>query len=191
MTAPRALTKETYAQSRSSVELHDHAVCVYESHDELVAPLARFLEEGLERGALNVFVHSFPTPEDAWAFIERARPDARKLASDELVVVSLYRDAFQGESARIDHEHVERVVGSLVERAAKQGRLGTRIFVDASRVYFSESRAKEWFAFESWLGRRLQAEVGLVCAYQRSDALRGDLFPDMLSTHAYRFDASP
>lgn len=189
MQTPAALTPQTYLAARHTVEAHDHAVCVYDRHEDLVAPLARFVDEGVDRREFVIFVHSFPGDEEAWRFVEKARPDARKLR-DDFVLVSLYRDAFEGRGQRIDYDHVMGVVGSLVDAARAKGRRGTRIFVDASRVYFRDGRQKEWFDFESWLGRRLQAEVGLVCAYQRADATRPDLFPDMLRTHAYRFDAT-
>lgn len=174
---------------RTEVHAHDHAVCIYGTHDELVAPLAHFIEQGLERKELTVFVHSFPRDEEAWEFLERAKPGARRLSDERLVLVSLYKQAFEGEGARIDHEHVERVVGGLLENSRRDGRHGLRIFVDASRVYFRDQRAAEWFQFESWLGRRLLPGAGLVCAYRRADATRPDLLPEMLRTHAYRFDA--
>lgn len=121
--------------------------------------------------------------------MKRAYPEADRLREDKLVLVSLYTEAFQGASPRIDYEHVGRVVGGLVEAATQGRRGGVRIFVDASRRYFEEARVREWFDFESWLGRRLQSKVGLVCAYRRQDAMREDLFPEVLRTHAYRFGA--
>lgn len=190
MTLAAPLTHATYQQTRGEVHAHDHAVCVYEKHADLVAHLGRFVEEGLRRHELAIFVHSFESDDEAWRFVEEAHPSARA-QRDDVVLVSLYRDAFHGKSPKIDYDHVMGVVQHLVDTASSKGRRGTRIFVDASRRYFDEKRDAEWFAFEAWLGRRLQAAVGLVCAYQRSDATRPDLFPQMLETHAYRFAAPP
>lgn len=187
---PGPMTESSYSRSRDTVEPHDHAVCVYDSPQKLTAAVRRFVDEGLARNELCIFIHSFATAEEAWEFLESARPDVRTLHQDQVFVVSLYRDAFQGAKERIDYDHVTSVVGSLLDTAARADRRGVRIFVDASRAYFHEKRDQEWFAFESWLGRRLQSSVGLVCAYRHEDATRPDLFPEMLRTHAYRFDAS-
>lgn len=185
---PRALTSETYAAARHEVHLHDHAVCTYASQDELVLALRTFLDEGLRTQQTCVFVHSFDREDEAWALLEKARKDVRTLRGDQLVLVSLYRDAFEGSARRIDYEHVKSVVTSLTNQAHQTGRTGVRLFVDASRRYFADARTDEWFAFEAWLGRRLQAQVGLVCAYRREDALASHIFPSVLKTHAYRFE---
>lgn len=187
-TPPPPLTREAFGAGRAHVEPHDHAVCVYEGRDDLVRAFATFLDEGLAKGELNVLVHGFDHEEEAWAFVEDARPDAKRLRQDQLVLVDLYTRSFEAGRRRIDYEHVTKVVGALVDMARSRDMGGVRIFVDASRRYFGEKRDQEWFAFEAWLGRRLQAKVGLVCAYQRADATRADLFPDMLRTHAYRFE---
>lgn len=175
-------------EARPEVEPHDHAVFVYDDPAELGAGLAAFVGGGVASRQTSLFVHSFGSDEEAWAFVERHVPDAKRLHEDELVLVSLYREAFEGEGKRIDHERVASIVTAFVERARSGGQRGVRIFVDASRRYFEASRDAEWFAFEAWLGRRLQAAAGLVCAYRRGDATRPDLFPEMLRTHAYRFD---
>lgn len=175
--------------TRDGLHAHAHAVCVYEREDEMSRSLSLFIEGGVRQGETSVFVHSFVTDEEAWMFLLRAHPGADQLRADQLVLVSLYRDAFQGGAPRIDHEHVGRVVGGLVEQARLGRRAGVRIFVDASRRYFSEARVREWFDFEEWLGRRLQASVGLVCAYRREDIMRPDLLPLVLRTHSYRFGA--
>lgn len=181
------MREEDLRHGGSPVEPHDHAVCLYDSPSGIVPHLARFLDEGIVRGEMCVFVHSFASEDEAWRLIALARPGADRLKEDQIVVVNLYRDAFQAGGERIDHDHVGRVVSGLVETAERKGRTGVRVFVDASRIYFDEGRAKEWFEFESWLGRRLAAKVGLVCGYLRSHATRPDLLPDMLRTHAYRF----
>lgn len=165
-------------------------MCAYDTEEEMLAALSTFVAEGIEHNELIVFVHSFDSDDAAWRFVQRAAPSVPLEHQRQIVVVSLYTQAFQGAAAQIDHEHVGRVVESLVERARTDSRAGTRIFVDASRRYFAGERATEWFAFESWLGKRLQAKVGLVCAYQRSDIMRADILPEVLRTHAYRFEGS-
>lgn len=182
------MDERTFEAGRSQLVAHDHAVCAYASDKELEAALAAFLEGGLARRELMVLIHAFPDEEDAWALLERARPGAARLRSDELVVVSLYRDAFEGSGSRIDYAHAQRVIESLLARARGVGRAGVRIFADASRVYLAADRAREWFDFENWLGRRLHHVVSLVCAYPRGDALRPEIFPQLLRTHAYRFE---
>jgi hypothetical protein len=183
------MTRAAYERPAHEVSLHDHAVLVYDDAAHLGAGLAHFIRTGTGGDALSIFVHGFPRDEDAWRFVEEHAPDARRLAEEELVLVSLYREAFEGKGSAIDYDHVTSVVGGLVDRAQRAGRAGVRIFVDASRHYFDAKRDREWFAFESWLGRRLHANAGLVCAYRLQDATRADLFPEMLRTHAYRFDA--
>lgn len=189
MTQPDPLTRDTFEATRPDVHPHEHHVFVFDAEEDMVRPLGRFLDEGVRRKETSVFVHSFPEDETAWRFLERAYPQAAQARAGEIVVVSLYRTAFEGSSARIDYNHVNAVVSSLVQQAEASSRTGVRIFVDASRRYFESGRVREWFDFEKWLGRRLQANVGLVCAYQRRDLLREDIFPEVLDTHAYRFGA--
>lgn len=177
-------------EGRVGVEMHDHAVCTYDTEEEMLGALTAFVQEGVGRNDLIVFVHSFDSDEAAWRFVQRATPGLTPTQREALVVVSLYTQAFEAGARRIDHEHVGRVVADLVDRARSGGRAGTRIFVDASRRYFAGARTAEWFEFEAWLGKRLQAKVGLVCAYQRSDIMRPDVLPEVLRTHAYRFGPS-
>lgn len=175
------------APPRPQLHVHDHAVCAYDTREDMLVSLGTFLAEGQDRRELSVFVHSFQTDDEAWQFVHRALPAATDMRRAEVVVVSLYEAAFEGGARRIDHEHVARVVTGIVDRAGSAGLRGARIFVDASRAYFAGDRAEEWFAFESWLGRRLDAKVGLVCAYQRQDIMRPEILPQVLRTHAYRF----
>lgn len=185
---PVRLTEDAYhTTARASVHPHEHAVCAYAGAEELRAALGAFIRDGLAKQELCVFVHAFSSEEEAWRLLEAAYPGAAKLRADQLIVVNLYRDAFEGAKGHIDYEHVTRVVSGLVEGAREQGRAGVRIFVDASRVYLAGGRAKEWFAFESWLGPRLQSSVGLVCAYREEDVMRSDILPEVLRTHSYRF----
>lgn len=176
---------------RASVDLHDHAACIYETRAELADALGAFLHEGLEDKECCIFIHSYPTGEEAEELLETAYPGARRLRDDRLVVVALYQDAFQGESPEIDYEHVQRVVSGLVQQAKESGLRGIRVFVDASRVYLDAHREEEWFAFESWLGHHLAADMALVCAYRRQDVCQPPLLRQMLETHAYRFVAPP
>lgn len=191
MTDVPPMSRQALEAGRPDLHLHDHAVCSYATQEEMLAALAVFVGEGRARNEQMVFVHSFPTDEEAWAFVARAVPDISEPRERSLVLVSLYESAFEGGARRIDVEHVGRVVEELVHTAEKAGRRGTRLFVDASRSYFAADRVREWFEFESWLGRKLQAKVGLVCAYQRADIMRPEVLPDVLRTHAYRFDAAP
>lgn len=189
MTDHPPLRREGLDVPRQVLHLHDHAVCAYDTPEQMLATLAVFVEEGRKKNELIVFVHSFESEDAAWRFIQRAAPDVLREHPEQIVIVSLYETAFEGGARRIDYEHVARVVEGIGAQAKNGGRDGARIFVDASRQYLSRERAKEWFAFESWLGRRLQARVGLVCAYRRSDIMREEILPEVLRTHAYRFDA--
>lgn len=187
MVETRPLTKESWEQPQQSVEPHDHALAMYETREELVAELGLFLDDGSKKNDFMAFVHSFPSDEAAWALLDEAFPDSKRLRDGRLVIVSLYKAAFQGESTMINYDHVGQVVDSLVKQAASAKRRAVRLFVDASRQYFADARVEEWFEFESWLGRRLQARVGLVCAYRKEDVLKPEIFPRALETHAYRF----
>lgn len=183
------MTGSDMTRPRRALALHDHAVCAYDTQEEMLASLAEFLVDGERGRELMVFVHSFGTDDEAWSFVRRAAGRMDDLRENDVVVVSLYRDAFERGQGRIDHAHVANVVDSLSKRADESGRAGTRIFVDASRQYLDRGRADEWFEFEAWLGRRLQANVGLVCAYRRADIMQPAILPRVLRTHAYRFDA--
>lgn len=185
---PPPMSENGFQASREALQAHDHAVCAYDSPESFARSLGAFLRAGLEKRDLMVFVHSMPTEEDAWTLLENAHKGARDLTSSQLVVVSLYKDAFEGGRGRIDYEHVTSVVESLLQRANTARHGGVRLFVDASRTYFAERRTREWFEFESWLGRRLHHSVGLVCAYRHADVMQPDIFPDVLRTHAYRFE---
>lgn len=183
------MTEREMSRPRRTLALHDHAVCAYDTQEEMLASLSEFLIDGERGHELMVFVHSFDGDDEAWEFLRRAAGGRDHLQAENIVVVSLYRDAFERGQGRIDHAHVATVVDSLSKRASESGRAGTRLFVDASRQYLKDGRADEWFEFEAWLGRRLQANVGLVCAYQRTDIMQPEILPRVLRTHAYRFDA--
>lgn len=170
---------------RQGLAAHDHALHVFDSVQQLGDGLASFIREGEAGNELCVFVHSFAHDDDAWRFLHEAL--AGGAPPSDMVFVRLYTQAFQGEHPGINYEHVGKVVASLGELAAKDGRASVRIFVDASRRYLSEARADEWFEFEAWLGRHLVGNVGLVCAYQRSDVYDPAHVARVLETHAYRF----
>lgn len=189
MSGVPALNPDSWQRVHQHLHPHDHAVAMYADREGLQAALRRFLVDGVAANDLMVFVHSFGADQEAWDLLEAAHGGSRDLRSAQIVVVSLYKHAFQGENPVIDYEHVGRVVDGLVRQTEASSRRALRIFVDASRAYLQEGRLQEWFAFEAWLGRRLQARVGLVCAYRREDVLRPDVFPQALETHAYRFGA--
>lgn len=173
---------------RSSVHAHDHAVCVYDEETEILYPLDRFLREGMEAGELTTFVHSHPTPLAAHRFLATKIEDVAERERARDLVLAHHADAFE-RGGRIHYEHVLNVVGMLDADARQHGRTGVRIFVDASKRYLETGRAEEWFAFESWLGPRLDAGVGLVCAYRAKDLLDPRILARVLETHAYRFNA--
>ncbi|HVM45870.1 MAG TPA: MEDS domain-containing protein [Candidatus Thermoplasmatota archaeon] len=183
------MTRAAFNHSRSSIAPHDHAVFVYDVQDEILPSLEQFVRGGVEAGELPVFVHSFPAASDALAFLARNVLEAPSFAQRGDIVTSGYQDAFEREG-RIDHEHVGSVVASLQEAARSGGRRAPRIFVDASKNYFDAGRTDEWFAFEGWLGPRLTAECGLVCAYRASDLADPKVLQRVLETHAYRFAAT-
>lgn len=182
------MSRPALDHARDGVAMHDHAVCLFEDERDMGRALGAFVREGVARRELSVFIHSFPDDDAAWRFLVEAY-GAGGPPKRDIVLVSLYTTAFQGDKPRIDRDHVGAVVGGLTARAASEGHAGVRIFVDASRRYLGEGRADEWFEFEAWLGRRLQANVGLVCAYQRADALDPAHVARVLATHAYRFGA--
>ncbi|HUR69162.1 MAG TPA: MEDS domain-containing protein [Candidatus Thermoplasmatota archaeon] len=179
------MRRDALESGRRNLAAHDHALHVFSSEAQLGEGLAAFVREGEAQNELCVFVHSFPHDEDAWRFLERSLEG--RAPPRDMVLVRLYTQAFQGASPRIDHAHVAAVVDSLTALASKDGRASVRIFVDASRRYLGTGRADEWFAFEAWLGRRLAATVGLVCAYQKSDVYDPAHVARVLETHAYRF----
>ncbi|HVL49305.1 MAG TPA: MEDS domain-containing protein [Candidatus Thermoplasmatota archaeon] len=177
-------------EGRSDVRPHMHAVNVYRDGDGLLRAITRFIDDGIAAGDVMVFVHAFRDDEEAWAFLDRARPGARTLAEDRLVLVSFYQTAFERDGS-IDVEHVARTVSTLIDAAVEEGRSGLRLFVDASRTYFDSDRVDEWFEFEAWLGRRLDSEAGLVCAYREPDLRDPDVVARVLETHGYRFEPEP
>lgn len=162
-------------------------VFVYVDRAQLVRGLSSFLAEGMRKSEVMVLVHAFGNDEEARDLVVEAYPEALPLLDKRLFLVQLYREAFELRG-KIDHAHVEKLVTSLVEHAETSRRSGVRIFVDASRIYFASGRTKEWFTFESWLGPRLSARAGLVCAYQQRDLDDSEVLAEALRTHAYRFE---
>lgn len=179
-------TTESFRAIRADVKPHDHAVFVYDDERDMLLPLDRFLDDAAERGELAAFVHSFPGSQDARRFLLDEVDDLPEHEQRGDVTLAHYRDAFE-RAGRIDHQHAASIVGMLKGSAEGSGRKGVRIFVDASKNYFDAGRTEEWFAFESWLGPRLQADVGLVCAYRASDLRDPEVLRRVLETHAYRF----
>lgn len=183
-TAARNLA--TFAH-RHDVAPHEHAVFVYRDQDDMLVPLERFLDAGVKARDLSVFVHSFSDNEGARTFLGKRL--GQELVGRERaghLAASHYREAFE-RGGRIDYDHVGGVVEMLRESARATGRRAPRIFVDASKNYFDAGRVDEWFAFESWLGPRLAAEAGLVCAYREKDLQDPATLQRVLETHAYRF----
>ena len=180
------LTQDSFRTTRSTVNAHDHAVFVYDDEHDILLPLDRFLAEGAKRRELAAFVHSFPGNAEARGFLSGkvADFDAREREGD--LTMAHYRDAFE-RAGRIDHPHAASVVQMLKDTADGSRRKGVRIFVDASKNYFDAGRVDEWFAFEQWLGPRLQADAGLVCAYRAKDLEDPAVLRRVLETHAYRF----
>lgn len=177
-------------KTRADIHPHDHAVFVYDDVTDILVPLERFLHDAADRKELAAFVHSFAGTHDARLFVGEkiaALPDHER---DGVVTMAHYRDAFE-KGDHIDHDHAVSVVGMLKETASGSGKSGVRIFVDASKNYFDAGRTDEWFAFERFLGPRLKADVGLVCAYRASDLEDPHVLRQVLETHAYRFGAGP
>jgi hypothetical protein len=180
------MKERDWKQTRCDVHPHDHAVLVYDREDDLLAPLETFLHEGVKGGEASTFVHSFPGHREATAFVARGVDDVDGFEARKDLNMAFYREAFE-RNGRIDPKHVEGVVGMLAEAAQSNGRKRVRVFVDASRNYFEAGRVDEWFAFESWLGPRLAADMGLVCAYRATDLADPAILARVLATHAYRF----
>lgn len=180
--------KADFPETRSEVHPHDHAVVVYDDENDLLVPLADYIEQGLREGDLSVFVHSFEHNERAREYLKKGMGETvGRHEADGNLTTAPYREAFE-RASHIDHEHVASVVAMLLDTAKRSGRRAPRIFVDASRNYFDTGRVEEWFAFERWLGTRLQAECGLVCAYRASDLRDPKVLAQVLETHGYRFE---
>lgn len=186
MHAPH-LTPEGFRTSRDQVAPHDHAVFVYDDVEDILMPLEQFIREGSRERDLSVFVHSFHDNNEARTFLSRSMPDITKHEAEGDLSSAPYTEAFERDG-KIDHDHVGGVVTMLSSTAETTGRRAPRIFVDASKNYFDAGRVDEWFAFERWLGPRLQAKVGLVCAYRASDLQDPKILNQVLETHQYRFD---
>lgn len=182
-----SLTREGFRASRPRVEPHDHAVHVYDDLDDLLMPLEQFINDGSRIKDLNVFVHSFRDNDEARSFLARGVADLHQHEQDGCLSSAPYREALE-RGQRIDHDHVAGVVEMLRSSATSSGRRAPRIFVDASKNYFDEGRVDEWFEFERWLGPRLEADVGLVCAYRAKDLEDPRVLARVLETHQYRFD---
>lgn len=164
---------------------HEHLVFVYDNERELAGTLRDFVDTGLGKRELVVFVHSFGSDETAWRFLHSVAPRTAE-NPERIVVVSTHADAFEGAARRIDYEHVSKVIGRLASTSAERDCSGVRIFVDASRRYIGSGRSREWLDFELWLGRRLKASVALVCAYQAGDLKKREILEGVLLAHAHR-----
>lgn len=183
-----AMSKGSLSASRAVVHPHEHAVFIYDDETDLLQPLEHFLRTGAAARDLNVFVHSFENNEKARAFLMRKITDVPKYEQEGDLTTARYMESFE-RGGRIDHDHVAGVVGMLHTSARGSGRRAPHIFVDASKNYFDAGRVDEWFAFESWLGPKLAAEAGLVCAYRAKDLKDPQVLARVLETHQYRFDA--
>lgn len=183
------MTPEEYTLARSNVRPHDHAVFVYSDETDVLLPLDHFLREGIHFRELTTFVHAHPSTQQAHEFLKGKIPDVPAREESKDLVLAHHRDAFE-RAGRIDPKHVEGIVGMLSASARGSGRQGVRIFVDASKQYLDSGRADEWFAFESWLGSRLHADCGLVCAYDARHLQEPEVLAKVLRTHAYRFNAA-
>lgn len=177
-------------KTRADIHPHDHAVFVYDDVTDMLVPLERFLHDAADRKELAAFVHSFPGTRDARSFVGQKVSTLPDHEREGVVTMAHYRDAFE-KGGHIDHAHAVSVVGMLKETAGGSRKNGVRIFVDASKNYFDAGRTDEWFAFERFLGTRLQADVGLVCAYRASDLEDPNVLRQVLETHAYRFGVAP
>lgn len=177
-------------KTRADIQPHDHAVFVYDGETEMLVSLDRFLRDAARRNELAAFVHSFAGTHDARSFVGQKVADLPDHEREGVVTMAHYRDAFE-KGGRIDHPHAVSVVSMLKDTASGSGKSGVRIFVDASKNYFEAGRTDEWFAFERFLGTRLHADVGLVCAYRATDLEDPDVLRQVLETHAYRFGAGP
>lgn len=175
-----------WSRTHAEVRPHDHAVHVYDEQDDLLEPLEAFLHDGLKRRELTTFVHSFDRHEHAREFVSRRVDDVGLREQNHDLTMAAYREAFE-RGGRIDYDHVGGIVQMLQGSARASGRESVRIFVDASRNYFDAGRVDEWFAFESWLGPKLAAEAGLVCAYRAKDLENPGVLARVLATHGYRF----
>lgn len=182
------LTSESFRTSRATVNAHDHAVFVYDDVHDMLLPLDHFLADAARQRELAAFVHSFPGTDDARRFLAAKLDTVDARERDGHLTLAHYRDAFE-RAGRIDHQHAASVVAMLQGTADQKGHAGVRIFVDASKNYFDAGRVEEWFAFERWLGPRLQADAGLVCAYRARDLRDPAVLRQVLETHAYRFTA--
>jgi hypothetical protein len=171
----------------TSLAPHDHAILVYEKEEAMLEGLSEFTRRAVAQQELVVFVHAFPTREEAVAFLRRGSFDFASILDREFILLSFYRDAFEAGKGRIDFDHVVGVVDGLLATAKTRGLTGLGVYVDASRVYLESGRADEWFAFEERLGRRLHHAMALVCAY-RGDTLREPAIKERaLLAHQYRF----
>lgn len=187
MSSPHTHPDRSHA-SRDHVAAHDHAVLVYDEIEDMLAPLDHFVEMGARERDLSVFVHSFKANDEARGFLARRVAGVLKHETEGGFTTAPYREAFEREG-RIDHDHVASVVSMLHANAKATQRRSPRIFVDASKNYFDSGRVDEWFAFERWLGPRLQSDAGLVCAYRAQDLADPRVLQQVLETHQYRFDA--
>ena len=182
------MSRDDLHAHRTDVHPHEHAVLVYDDLADILAPLERFVAQGVQARDLSVFVHSFADDQQARAFLRGKMDDLPRREAEGDLTTARYAESFE-RNGRIDHGHASGVVRRLHQAAKASSRRAPRIFVDASKNYLDAGRVDEWFAFESWLGPRLQAEAGLVCAYRARDLRDPDVLRRVLETHAYRFDA--
>lgn len=180
------MIEQDWRHTRCEARPHDHAVLVYDRQDDVLAPLETFLHEGIKGREATTFVHSFLAHHDARDFVARALPDVDAHEERKDLTLAVHREAFE-RNGRIDPRHFEGVLRALQDSARSAGRDRVRVFVDASRNYLDAGRADEWLAFESWLGPRLQADMGMVCAYRASDLADPAILTRVLATHAYRY----
>lgn len=163
---------------------HEHVCQVARSEDDLVATLRTFLKTLVDRD--GIFIHRY-SAEDAQRLLALADPD-ESLRREATLTVATREAAFQGPYPRIHHEHVAETVQAAVA-AAQSRKHGLAILADASHAYIKSGRAQEWFDFETWLGRRLDQDIVLVCLYWQADLERPEILDGMMRTHLARLSA--
>jgi hypothetical protein len=175
----------------------EHAVCLYREVGELAGPVAAFLAEGLAAGEPAVVV---ATPAHwqrfaqalhtlGWSTAELER-DGRLVVADAATTLAAVLDA-----GKPSAQHFERVIGSVLDRAAGGDRTqSVRVFGEMVDLLSERGDAAGASALEDlWNELRTHRPFSLLCAYAVDlfdrEAQVG-LLPDVCRTHSHVAPAS-
>jgi PAS domain S-box-containing protein len=163
---------------------HEHFVQFYEKDDFLLAEVSSFLRAGLQAGHAGVVI---ATPQHLDGLEERLKGFAldrnRYIALDAAATLSQFMvDGYP------DAQRFEKVVGSVLRRASRNGTRHVRAFGEMVSLLWAEGKHEAAFRLEElWNALAASHSFSLLCGYPMEgfhDAEHGSSFLDICGAHS-------